>query len=500
MNERYDVVRELGRGSQGVTYLARDRQTGDEVALKVLGVADAHDWKALELFEREIQALRDLDHPGIPRYLGDFELEDSTRVLVQEYVDGASLADRLASGGSFAPGELDGVARQLLSIAGYIHARTPPVVHRDIKPANILSREDGSIALVDFGGVQTRAPSELGGSTVVGTSGYMPVEQIMGHASPASDLYAIGATLAHLHSGVHPSKMGVREMRLDFEPYVRASPSMLALMRALLEPDVAHRPASAEDALTILEGSTRALVVAADTSVAPAPSSTALSKADELSTWPELVPERGLPIAPEGTIVKVEQEPGVVTVRVPGTGPTARAIILLSVLVLGPLGLGSALLFTNGLAGLGLLLVCALPALLFGYIFVSSVGSASIARTLTLTPDALDITDSRGRSLRLERDQGLSVGVATLSPSPEMNEHGMHVLTFRGPGEQDVDVQGLYLQLASTIYVAGIARNWAEGTLFDDHGDVMREPGLAAQAKQAFDALPEEPRRMLRRL
>jgi serine/threonine protein kinase len=88
-----------------------------------------------------------------------------------------------------------------------LHARVPPVLHRDIKPANVILRPDGAPALVDFGAVRTVfRTAEEGGSTVVGTFGYMPFEQYMGQASPASDLYALGATLLHLITGRGPSE------------------------------------------------------------------------------------------------------------------------------------------------------------------------------------------------------------------------------------------------------------------------------------------------------
>jgi hypothetical protein len=94
---------------------------------------------------------------------------------------------------------------ELLSILEYLHARVPPVLHRDVKPANIIVRPNGLPVLVDFGSVRREvlAPDEFG-STIAGTYGYMPFEQYMGQASPASDLYALGATFLHLLTGRPP--------------------------------------------------------------------------------------------------------------------------------------------------------------------------------------------------------------------------------------------------------------------------------------------------------
>jgi serine/threonine protein kinase len=214
--DRYRVVRTLGRGSFGHTYLAVDTAAGDrEVAVKQLRTDADSGWKAFELFEREAAALRSLRHHGIPEIFDHLrETADGALIayLVMEYIEGVSLEQRIDDGNSLDPAALLRVALGLLDILEYMHARVPPVLHRDIKPANVLLRPDGAPALVDFGAVRTvfRAAEE-GGSTVVGTYGYMPFEQTMGQASPASDLYAVGATLLHLVTGRPPSEFASRD-------------------------------------------------------------------------------------------------------------------------------------------------------------------------------------------------------------------------------------------------------------------------------------------------
>ncbi|MFY0533178.1 serine/threonine-protein kinase [Nannocystis pusilla] len=214
--DRYRIVRALGRGSFGHTYLAVDTAAGDrEVAVKQLRTDSDSGWKAFELFEREAAALRSLRHHGIPEifdHLRETAGDGLIAYLVMEYIDGVSLAQRIDDGASLDPAALLRVALGLLDILEYLHTRVPPVLHRDIKPANVLLRPDGAPALVDFGAVRTvfRAAEE-GGSTVVGTFGYMPIEQTMGQAGPASDLYAVGATLLHLITGRSPSEFASRD-------------------------------------------------------------------------------------------------------------------------------------------------------------------------------------------------------------------------------------------------------------------------------------------------
>ncbi len=260
---RFEVVEELGRGSQGITYLAREFLTGRQVVVKQLAVRDSPDWKSIELFEREGQVLQSLHHDGIPRYIDAFhELEGDSEherfVLVQEYVAGENLKDLIAQGL-----RLDGVGirdflKQMLEILAYLHGLEPPVIHRDIKPSNIMRRADGRWVLIDFGGVSVAArgaDSSKGASTVVGTSGYMPFEQLVGRAVAASDLYALGATAVHLLSHRHPSDLPVdaaEPMRMLFQEYVTATPVIMELLERMLEPFWEDRIQSARVALAFL--------------------------------------------------------------------------------------------------------------------------------------------------------------------------------------------------------------------------------------------------------
>jgi serine/threonine-protein kinase len=186
-------------------YLARDRD-GNAVALKELAFVQAPHPDAVEAFEREARLLRQLSHPQIPRFLASFREGEGvhTRLyLAQEYVDGQSLQDRLQSH-QFSEGEALDVAGQVLEILVYLQGLSPMVFHRDIKPANLIRRADGRIALVDFGAARDLGPTV--GATLVGTFGYMPVEQMGGIVDGSTDLYALGATLCHLLSRKEPWK------------------------------------------------------------------------------------------------------------------------------------------------------------------------------------------------------------------------------------------------------------------------------------------------------
>lgn len=208
--ERFDILEPLGRGGQGHTYLAIDRANGNRVALKRLSLRLADDWKAVELFEREGRVLRQLAHPQIPRFVDALVVHKEGVphfYLAQEYVEGRSLQDVVDRDPPWPQERAEALARSILGVLAYLGTQRPPIVHRDIKPANLIQRPSGEWTLVDFGAVQAIVPAELGGSTVVGTLGYAPPEQIMGRADPRSDLYALGAVLVQLMTGTHPAEL-----------------------------------------------------------------------------------------------------------------------------------------------------------------------------------------------------------------------------------------------------------------------------------------------------
>jgi serine/threonine protein kinase len=237
----------LGRGAQGQTWLAT-APNGTQVAIKHLSMSGAHDWKALELFEREGRALKNLSHPGIPTYIDALHTDEDDFFLIQEYVEGPTLQQLIERGALFTESQVHDLLIELLDILIYLGNFSPPLIHRDIKPNNLIQRHDGRLALIDFGGVLTDAQDATGGSTVVGTTGYMPPEQLVGRASPSSDLYALGATAIHLLSKKPPSQLPMNRMKLQFRDVVSVSEAMCAFLERLVEPAMEDRFERAQDA------------------------------------------------------------------------------------------------------------------------------------------------------------------------------------------------------------------------------------------------------------
>jgi len=268
LKERFEIVRLLGRGSFAETYLAYDHQTERKVAVKAFHPEKVDSWKSYDLFKREVKTLQSLKHPGIPTIYDYCEEKSPFQVscIIMEYIEGESLQDMIARRQSMDPIELIGLFVKMLDILEYLHSRIPPVLHRDIKPANIIIRPDGSPVLIDFGSVRTifKAPDERG-STIIGTFGYMPYEQYMGQASPASDIYSLAATFLEIVSGRSPSEFINSESEIVI-PDTLVMPSHLReLFHCMLLSSVGQRIQSVKEVKNRL----LAPIIKADTSPLP---------------------------------------------------------------------------------------------------------------------------------------------------------------------------------------------------------------------------------------
>ncbi len=253
---RYRLGERLGQGAAGSTWRAVETASGKPIVVKALELRRLESWKDVELLEREARVLRSLNHERIPRYVDSFreELEGGPWFgLVQEYIPGTSLRAWVAGGWRGTETEVRGIGAQLLRILAYIHSLRPPLIHRDLNPKNLIRREDGQIFLVDFGGVQDAIRLEPG-STVIGTPGYVPMEQYVGRATVRSDYYAFAATLLFLLSHRSPADFPLSNLKIDFSSLSGLSRGLSLILGNWLEPDEARRTLPVENALALLEG------------------------------------------------------------------------------------------------------------------------------------------------------------------------------------------------------------------------------------------------------
>lgn len=257
LQNRYQLRRRLSQKPGRQTWLAEDSTTspGKLVIVKLLTFSDQVQWDNLRLFEREAQVLRQLKHPQIPGYHDYFCIDDQALWfgLVQDYIPGWSLKELLNQGKTFTETEVHSIAKQILDILIYLHELNPPVLHRDIKPSNVILGKNRNLYLIDFGAVQDRAAHEGATFTVVGTYGYAPLEQFGGRATPASDLYALGATLIHVLTGVAPADLPQQDSRLQFARQRRLHPGFVRWLERLTDPNLEQRFSMARQALESLQ-------------------------------------------------------------------------------------------------------------------------------------------------------------------------------------------------------------------------------------------------------
>lgn len=258
LQNRYQLKQKLGENAARQTWLATDLEAFDsqnQVVVKLLCCGGQMQWENVKLFEREAQVLKQLNHPRIPKYRDYFCIDDRFLWfgLVEDYVPGFSFKDLLAQGKKFTEKQVCQIAVKVLNLLVYLHELNPPLLHRDIKPSNLICSEDEQIYLVDFGAVQDKAAKEGATFTVVGTYGYTPMEQFGGRAIPASDLYALGATLIHLLTGTAPADLPQQDLRIQFSDRTSGSPNLVAWIEKLTEPAPERRFRSARQALAALE-------------------------------------------------------------------------------------------------------------------------------------------------------------------------------------------------------------------------------------------------------
>ena len=256
INNRYKIIDILGKGGFATTYRALDIKNNTEVALKTISLKRVSDWKQIELFAREAQVLKQIKHPGIPRYLDYFEVDnkrDRYFYLVQELAPGKSLFELVNDGWQPDSKEVKQIAVSILKILIYLQKRSPPIIHRDIKPQNIIRAENGEVVLVDFGAV-ANIYNQTFKSTVVGTFGYMSPEQFRGKATLNTDIYGLGTTLLFLLTGKCPAELPQYRLKINFRSYINTNTHFIHWLEKAIAPDVSQRFHDAKDALDCLEG------------------------------------------------------------------------------------------------------------------------------------------------------------------------------------------------------------------------------------------------------
>ncbi|MBT9316397.1 serine/threonine-protein kinase [Leptothoe spongobia] len=276
LGARYNVLRELGEGGFGRTYLAEDLHRFKEPCVLKEFVPQIEDSnllaKAQELFEREAKILYQLEHSQIPKFR-ELMREGGKLFLVQDYVEGPTYRGLLQSrqdyNGHFSETEITQLLYQLLPVLEYIHSLD--IIHRDISPENLILRaQDGLPVLIDFGSVKQIAAtveqelSAPSSKTRIGKVGYVPPEQFhSGTVDATSDLYGLAATLVVLATGREPQDLtDMYDNSWNWERFVSLGEPINQVLKQMLAPSPVQRYPSAAAVMQALQGDVAGMMAA----------------------------------------------------------------------------------------------------------------------------------------------------------------------------------------------------------------------------------------------
>jgi serine/threonine protein kinase len=256
-HQGYQIDRVLGQNINGgrVTYLATDLGVDRSVVIKQFQFATiGNRWSDYDSYQREVEILQQLEHPNIPKYLTSWETPNGF-CLVQEYKSGRTLAD---SGRDFSLETVRKIAIDILEILVYLQQRQPPIIHRDIKPENILIDDRDRVYLIDFGFARNAHTEQNASSTIKGTLGFMPPEQLFNRPlTKAADLYGVGVTLVCLLTGrksMEISQLIDVNYRLDLRSHLgHLPPRFIHWLIQMTDPNPEQRYPDARTALTALQ-------------------------------------------------------------------------------------------------------------------------------------------------------------------------------------------------------------------------------------------------------
>jgi eukaryotic-like serine/threonine-protein kinase len=264
LRNRYKIIKPLGSGSFGVTYLAEDLDLPDHPLCVVKNLRQSQSQEELQafinFFNKEAKALYRLgnEYSQIPRLFAHFE-EGGEFFLVQEYIDGHDLSQEIFSGNKLSEAKVTKLLIEILEVLTIIHNKN--IIHRDIKAQNLMRRNsDGKIVLIDFGTVKEISslkgnPQERTNiSIVIGTSGYMPSEQLNGYPRLSSDVYAVGMLGIYALTGVRPQELpkDPDTFEVIWRDQVSISPFLANVLNKMVRSNFNERYQTAGEALQAL--------------------------------------------------------------------------------------------------------------------------------------------------------------------------------------------------------------------------------------------------------
>jgi serine/threonine protein kinase len=261
LSQRYDILAEAGHGSMGNVYKARDRETGETVALKLLKPEIASDQAMMDRFKNELLFARKITHKNICR-VHEFNRIGGVAYTSMEFVEGESLRSVLNRFGGLPPRKAIDLAQQMCS--GLKEAHAQGIVHRDLKPENVMIDEQGNIKIMDFGIARSMEVATRLTGSMVGTPAYMAPEQVAGNpVDYRTDVYSLGLILYEMFTGAQAFRadnavaVALKQMQEAPRPPHEIEPNMPASMERVILKCLEKEPARRFQSIAELETAVR---------------------------------------------------------------------------------------------------------------------------------------------------------------------------------------------------------------------------------------------------
>jgi serine/threonine protein kinase len=257
ISQRYDILGEAGHGSMGNVYKARDRETGETVALKLLKPEIASDQAMMERFKNELLFARKITHKNVCR-MHEFNRVGGVAYTSMEFVEGESLRSVLNRFGGLPQRKAVNLALQICS--GLKEAHAQGIVHRDLKPENIMVDANGNVKIMDFGIARSMEAVARMTSSIVGTPQYMAPEQVGGKpVDYRTDIYSLGLILYEMFTGTpafeadNPVAVALKQMQEEAVPPHEIDPAIPAYIERTILKCLLKNPANRFQSIAHLE-------------------------------------------------------------------------------------------------------------------------------------------------------------------------------------------------------------------------------------------------------
>lgn len=207
IDDKYEILTQIGRGGMSTVYLARDRRLNKQWAVKEIpkNARDKNNEVVVQSAIAEANMIKQLDHPSIVRIVDIIDNPDVI-YIIEDYIEGETLNTLLEQSGAQPQELVIKWAMQICEALEYLHTRKPAIIYRDMKPSNVMLKPDDNIKIIDFGIAREYKEQNSADTVSLGTKGYAAPEQFggKGQTDPRTDIYCLGVTLYHLVTGHSP--------------------------------------------------------------------------------------------------------------------------------------------------------------------------------------------------------------------------------------------------------------------------------------------------------